>query len=136
MLFLKTGFLAVLMAERGLKIADIASGTGMSRTTIRSLMNHNAKGIQYDTFNTLTQLITPIPRMFHKYMEEEFYIKRRTDVYRFGFQSQCWFSCLYKLVCYFIQSYPFVVITIAVKPRLSMEPSVIPNGASPIIVNV
>ncbi|GEN33654.1 helix-turn-helix domain-containing protein [Aneurinibacillus danicus] len=53
--------LAVLMAERGLKIADIASGTGMSRTTISSLVNHNAKGIQYDTFNTLCEFLKVSP---------------------------------------------------------------------------
>lgn len=73
--------LVVLMAERGLKIADIATGTGMSRTTVSSLMNHNAKGIQYDTFNTLCEFlkVTPGELFIYEPFKYSFEMKRVED---------------------------------------------------------
>lgn len=47
--------LPVLLAERGLKIAEVSRDTKLSRTTLTALSsrNHMAKGIQFDTLNTL-----------------------------------------------------------------------------------
>lgn len=39
--------LAVLMAERGLKIADVYNDTGISKTTLMALSENNGKSIQH-----------------------------------------------------------------------------------------
>lgn len=45
--------LAVLMAERGLKIADLYRDTGISKTTLMQIANNTGKGIQYRTLEKL-----------------------------------------------------------------------------------
>lgn len=45
--------LAILLAERNLKITKVSNDTGISRTTLTYLFNNYSKGIQYDTLNTL-----------------------------------------------------------------------------------
>lgn len=45
--------LAVLLAERNLKITQVANDTGISRTTLTSLANNYSQGIQMDTLNKL-----------------------------------------------------------------------------------
>ncbi len=53
--------LSVLLAERNLKITKIAKETGISRTTLTSLYYNYAKGIQFDTFNTLCSYLKITP---------------------------------------------------------------------------
>lgn len=61
--------LAILLAERNLKITKVSADTGISRTTLTALCNHYSKGIQFDTLNELclyldiavADLITFIP---------------------------------------------------------------------------
>lgn len=43
----------VLLAKKRLKITDVAEGTGLSRNTIRALYYETAKGIQFQTLQTL-----------------------------------------------------------------------------------
>lgn len=45
--------LSVLLAERNLKITKVSKDTGISRTTLTSLISNTSKGIQFDTLNTL-----------------------------------------------------------------------------------
>lgn len=45
--------LAVLMAERKLKISKLSLDTGISRTTLTALYYNTGKGIQFDTANVL-----------------------------------------------------------------------------------
>lgn len=45
--------LAVLMAERGLKIADVYEQTGISKTTLMSLADNKSKGVQFETIDKL-----------------------------------------------------------------------------------
>lgn len=45
--------LAVLLAERGLKLTTVSNDTGISRTTLTALANNKNSGIQFDTLNTL-----------------------------------------------------------------------------------
>lgn len=46
--------LAVVMAESGkFKIADISRETGIARATLASLYHGRAKGIQFETLDTL-----------------------------------------------------------------------------------
>lgn len=49
---IKTNF-AVLMAERGLKIADVYEDTGISKTTLMALAENTGKGVQFDTVDKL-----------------------------------------------------------------------------------
>lgn len=61
--------LAILLAERNLRITKVSKDTGISRTTLTSLSSNKAQGIQFDTINTLcnylnvnpNQLITHTP---------------------------------------------------------------------------
>lgn len=45
--------LAVLMAERGLKISDVYEDTGISKTTLMALAENTGKGVQFDTVDKL-----------------------------------------------------------------------------------
>ncbi|MGR6904932.1 helix-turn-helix domain-containing protein [Lysinibacillus fusiformis] len=45
--------LAVLLAERNIKISELSKRTGISRTTLTALNQNQSKGIQFDTFDTL-----------------------------------------------------------------------------------
>lgn len=45
--------LAVLLAERGLKMADLINDTGLSKTAVRGLYYNTSKGIQFDTLETI-----------------------------------------------------------------------------------
>lgn len=45
--------LAVLMAQRGLKIADVHQATGISKTTLMALAENEGKGVQFDTIDKL-----------------------------------------------------------------------------------
>lgn len=53
--------LAVLMAERGVNIQNVADATGMSRTTISALVNENGKGIQFETMNGICEYLEVTP---------------------------------------------------------------------------
>lgn len=45
--------LAILLAERNLKITKVSEDTGISRTTLTALANNRSQGLQFDTLNTL-----------------------------------------------------------------------------------
>lgn len=45
--------LAVLLAERRMKISSVSADTGISRTTLTALCQNAGKGVQIDTINTL-----------------------------------------------------------------------------------
>lgn len=45
--------LAVLLAERHMKISNLSAETGISRTTLTALCQNSGKGVQTDTINTL-----------------------------------------------------------------------------------
>ena len=53
--------LAVLLAERGLKISKVAVLTGISRTTLTSLAHNHSQGIQFDTLNSLCNFLKVEP---------------------------------------------------------------------------
>ena len=53
--------LSVLLAERRLTITQTARDTGISRTTLTALCCHGAKGVQFDTLNTLCQYLKVTP---------------------------------------------------------------------------
>lgn len=53
--------LAVLLAERGVKITEVAKQTGISRTTLTALYYNHSKGIQWDTLDVLCQYLKVKP---------------------------------------------------------------------------
>lgn len=59
--------LAVLMAERGLKIADLYKDTGISKTTLMQVANNTGKGIQYETLEKLLDYFDISPNEFFGY---------------------------------------------------------------------
>ena len=59
--------LAVLMAERGLKIADVYYDTGISKTTLMALSENKGKGIQFETIDKLCNYLNISPQDFFVY---------------------------------------------------------------------
>lgn len=53
--------LAVLLAERGLKMADVINDTSLSKTAVRGLYYNESKGIQYETLETLCDYLNVGP---------------------------------------------------------------------------
>lgn len=53
--------LSVLLAERRLTLSKVSQDTRISRTTLTSLAGGAAKGIQFDTLNTLCQYLKVTP---------------------------------------------------------------------------
>ena len=53
--------LSVLLAERRLTISRVSQDTRLSRTTLTALASGSAKGIQFDTLNTLCQYLKTTP---------------------------------------------------------------------------
>lgn len=53
--------LAILLAERNLRITKVSKDTGISRTTLTSLSSNKAQGIQFDTINTLCNYLNVNP---------------------------------------------------------------------------
>ena len=60
--------LAVLLAERNLKISKVSTDTGISRTTLTSLANNYSQGIQFDTLNTLCLYLRVTPEQLISYV--------------------------------------------------------------------
>lgn len=63
---LKTN-LSVLMAERGLKIAELHDKTGISKTTLMALADNTGKGVQFDTVDKLCVYFGVTPKEFFSY---------------------------------------------------------------------
>jgi len=60
--------LAVLLAERSLKITRVARDTGISRNTITSTAQNDGKMIQLETINKLCQYLDVNPEQFFEYL--------------------------------------------------------------------
>ena len=50
-----------LLAQRGLTALKVSKDTGISRTTLSSLVQNNAQGIQFETLNTLSRYLRISP---------------------------------------------------------------------------
>lgn len=64
--------LKVLMAERDLKVNEVANDTGISRTTLTGLFNNTLKGVRLDTINTLCQYFNVSINEFFDYLPFDF----------------------------------------------------------------
>ena len=45
--------LRIILAKKKLKMSDVVNGTSLSKTTVRALFYETAKGIQFQTLQTL-----------------------------------------------------------------------------------
>lgn len=75
--------LSILLAERNLKITKISKDTGISRTTLTALYYNNAKGIQYDTMNTLCKYLKIQPESLFAFYPVDISVKHvisNTDI--------------------------------------------------------
>lgn len=86
--------LAVLMAERGLKIADLYNATGISKTTLMAIANNTGKGIQYETIDKLCNFLNVTPDSFFDYVP---YLLSFSD----AISSQSGFNGVYNFLAYF-----------------------------------
>lgn len=68
--------LAILLAERNLKITLVSNETGISRTTLTSLANNYSKGIQFETLNTLCNYLKVTPNQLLSYLPIDITIKK------------------------------------------------------------
>ena len=66
--------LAVLLAERGLKITELSKQTGISRPTLTALYYNQSKGIQFDTLDSLCDhlKVKPDKLILHERFTYEF----------------------------------------------------------------
>lgn len=63
--------LAVLLAEKGLKMVDVINRTGIAKATIRALYHNTGKGIQFETLNTLCEFLDITPGEFFSHIDFE-----------------------------------------------------------------
>lgn len=73
--------LAVLLAERKIRISKASADTGISRTTLTSLANNYSQGIQLDTLNKLCLYLQAKPEDFFVYLpfDYSFRISKQAD---------------------------------------------------------
>ena len=67
--------LAVLLAERNLKITKVSRDTGISRTTLTALCYDHTAGIKFDTLNTLCQYLNVTPTQFFNYTQYDYEVE-------------------------------------------------------------
>lgn len=78
--------LNVLLAERNMKISELAKMTGISRTTVTALAYNKSKGIQFDTFDSICSALHVQPNDLFKQeiFDYEFSVKEFSDESPFG----------------------------------------------------
>jgi DNA-binding Xre family transcriptional regulator len=64
--------LAILLAERQLKITRVANDTGISRTTLTALVQNENKMIQNETINKLCRYLNTSPTFFFEFIPMDF----------------------------------------------------------------
>ncbi|MER2107667.1 MAG: helix-turn-helix transcriptional regulator [Solibacillus sp.] len=76
--------LAVLLAERGLKITKVSHDTGISRNSITSLVQNDSEMIRLETINNLCNYLGVTPNDFFEYipLDIEFFIYPNSVSYR------------------------------------------------------
>ena len=67
--------LAVLLAERNLRISRVSADTGISRTTLTALSSNNFQGIQMDTLNQLCRYLNVRPESILHYIPYDVTVK-------------------------------------------------------------
>lgn len=67
--------LAIIMAEKKIKISELSRKTGISRVTLTSLYYNNSGGIQFDTLNNLCNFFNVKPSDLLLYYPFDYKIK-------------------------------------------------------------
>lgn len=67
--------LAVLLAERGLKISKVSQDTKISRTTLTALTTNRSQGIQLETLDSLCKYLHITPKDFFCFTPYSFYVR-------------------------------------------------------------
>ena len=67
--------LAVLLAERKLKITAVSQDTGLSRTTLTALASNACQGVQFDTLNKLCKYLGATPEQMLLFLPFDFEVK-------------------------------------------------------------
>ena len=67
--------LAVLLAERKLKITAVSQDTGLSRTTLTALASNACQGVQFDTLNKLCKYLGATPDQMLLFSPFDFDVK-------------------------------------------------------------
>lgn len=78
--------MAVLLAERGLKVTQVAHDTGISRNSITSLVQNDSEMIRLETINILCKYLRVTPNEFFEYipLDLEFTTYPNSVSYRIG----------------------------------------------------
>lgn len=63
--------LPVLLAERKLRVADVARATKLSKTTLHKLYNEESKRIDFETIDTLCRFLNCQVNDLFEYREDE-----------------------------------------------------------------
>lgn len=64
--------LNMLLAERDLTASRLSKDTGISKTTLTSLVNNTGKGVQYDTVDTICNYLNVTPNEFFDYIPVDY----------------------------------------------------------------
>ena len=64
--------LAVLLAQKQIKISRMALDTGLSRTTLTALSQNDSKRIDNDTLNTILMYLQITPNDFFNFLSYDF----------------------------------------------------------------
>lgn len=68
--------LAILLAERNMKISDLAKMTGISRSTLTTLSNNDSSGVQFETLNKIALSLEIVPSDFFDYFPADISIEK------------------------------------------------------------
>lgn len=71
--------LAVLLAERNLRISKVSADTGISRTTLTALCNDYTGGMKFETLDTLCKYLNIEPAEFFNYTPYDYAIEIKPD---------------------------------------------------------
>lgn len=63
--------LRIIMAEKYVRVTELAKQTGLSRTTITSLKENKLKMIQLNSIDKLCQALDVTPAEFFKYRRDD-----------------------------------------------------------------
>lgn len=79
--------LAVLLAQRQIKISRMALDTGLSRTTLTSLAQNESKRIDNDTLNTILMYLKITPNDFFSFLKFDFIITTETNEFDISWRA-------------------------------------------------
>ncbi|WP_412921658.1 helix-turn-helix domain-containing protein [Lactococcus raffinolactis] len=80
--------LAVLLAQKQIKISRMALDTGLSRTTLTALSQNDSKRIDNDTLNTILMYLQITPNDFFNFLSYDFEVKITPSEFNFSYDKE------------------------------------------------